>query len=322
MRRRRRRGGQLGETLQPNRPPRRFAPPLLFKDGKNTFQILLFLLLAILPTRAAQRGQPPAPRTARAMEPVDLTGYWVSVVSEDWRHRMATPRKGDYESLPLTAEGRRAADVWDLEKDNVAGLQCKAFGVGGIVRQPGRLHITWQDENTLKIDFDAGTQTRLFNFDKSKQPPSERTWQGFSIAEWEGPVVGRGGRGGPGGEAPGETSSNLIEPGGGGRGLRGGPAPPNSINQGGSLKVTTTHFRDGYLRKNGVPYSENASITEYFHRLPKHPNGDEWLLVVTVIDDPKYLNQPFYTSTQFKLEPNGGKWNPTPCRTAPPPPGK
>ena len=85
------------------------------------------------------------------------------------------------------------------------------------------------------------------------------------------------------------------------------------------MKVETTNFREGCLRKNGVTYSENASITEYFHRLPQHPNGDNWLLVITVIDDPKYLTQPFYTSTHFKLEANASKWNPTPCRTPPPP---
>jgi hypothetical protein len=267
---------------------------------------------------AAQRGQ--APQPARAIAPIDLTGYWVSVVSEDWRHRMATSRKGDYESLPLNAEGRRVADMWDLAKDNAAGVQCKAFGIGGIMRQPGRLHITWQDDNTLKIDFDAGTQTRLLQFDKSKQPAPEKTidktWQGVSIAEWEGPPLGRGG---PPARAQIGNNSGPIAPGGGGRGQRGGPAPPSSIVQGGSLKVVTTHFREGYLRKNGVPYSENASITEYFNRLPQHPNGDNWLLVVTIVEDPKYLTQPFYTSTQFKLEPNGSKWSPAPCKTAPPP---
>ena len=57
---------------------------------------------------AAQRSGP-APASPRASAPIDLTGYWVAVVSEDWRHRMATPRKGDYESLPLNAEGRRVA---------------------------------------------------------------------------------------------------------------------------------------------------------------------------------------------------------------------
>jgi hypothetical protein len=185
------------------------------------------------------------------------------------------------------------------------------------MRQPGRLHITWQDENTLKVEFDAGTQTRLLNFDRSKPAAAEKTGQGHSVAEWETP----GGRGG-GGQVRAQlgNSTGPVAPGGGGRGQRGGPPPTSSLSQGGSLKVVTTNFLSGYLRKNGVPYSETASITEYFHRLPPHPNGDSWLLVVTTVEDPRYLTQPFYTSTHFKLEPDGSKWNPTPCRTAPPPP--
>ena len=281
-------------------------------------RVTVFLILfagALSGVAAGQqgRGQRGA-QTAKSIAPIDLTGYWVSVVSEDWRHRMMTPRKGDYESLPLNAEGTGAANTWDLGKDNQANLQCKAFGIGGIMRQPGRLHIDWQDDNTLKLDFDAGTQTRLLNFDKSKQAGGDKTWQGYSIAEWEGPALGQ--RGGPAGATP----PALRDAGGGGLGLRGGPDPPSSIRQGGSLKVMTTHFREGYLRKNGVPYSENATITEYFQRLPQHPNGDNWLLVITIVDDPKYLRQPFYTSTQFKLEPNGSKFSPTPCKTPPPPP--
>jgi hypothetical protein len=262
----------------------------------------------------AQRG--PAPAMARDAAPIDLTGYWVSVVSEDWRHRMATPRKGDYESVPLNAEGQRVADSWDLNRDNAEGLQCKAFGVGGVMRQPGRLNITWEDDNTLRIDFDAGGQTRLLRFDDASRPAGQPTWQGHSRAEWEVPPGGRG-------NAPARAlignSTGPVAAGGGGRGLRGGPPPPSSIGQGGSLKVTTTNFRAGYLRKNGVPYSEDASITEYFHRLPQHPNGDVWLHVVTIVEDPTYLTQTFYTSTHFKLEPDGANWSPTDCRTAPPP---
>ena len=172
-------------------------------------------------------------------------------------------------------------------------------------------HVTWQDDSTLKVDTDAGTQTRLLNFDRAKTAPAEKSWQGFSVAEWQGPQRGRG-------AGPPPTPISPTVPGGGGSGLRGGPPPTAAISEGGSLKVVTTRFRDGYLRKNGVPYSEDASITEYFDRLPPHPNGDVWLLVLTVIEDPKYLTQPFYTSTHFKLERDGTKWNPTPCRTDPP----
>jgi hypothetical protein len=219
--------------------------------------------------------------------------------------------------LPLNAEGRRVADSWDFARDAAEGLECRAFGVGSIMRQPGRLHITWADEETLKIDFDAGTQTRSLHFDAAAQATAQQTWQGHSVAEWERPP---GARGGPVRAQIG-NSAGPVAPGGGGRGQRGGPPPSASLNEGGALRVTTTNFLSGYLRKNGVPYSENASITEYFHRLPQHPNGDTWLHVVTIVEDPQYLNEPLYTSTHFKLERNGNQWNPTPCRTPPPPPG-
>jgi len=277
----------------------------------------VLLMSAMATTALAQRGPavPAAPATARESAPIDITGYWVSVVSEDWRHRMATPRKGDYESVPLNQAGRRAADAWDLEADNAAGLQCRAFGVGGLTRQPGRLNIHWQDDETLAIDFDAGTQTRLMHFAGAADTGADKTWQGFSAAHWERPP---GRRGGP----PRAQLGNIngpTAPGGGGLGQRGGPPPSASIYEGGTLVATTTGFRSGYLRKNGVPYSEDAVITEYFNRLPTQANGDVWLLVTTIVEDPTYLNQPFYTSTHFRLEPNGRGFDPTPCRTAPPP---
>jgi hypothetical protein len=264
------------------------------------------------------RGGPPAPpKSAREAAPVDFTGYWVSVVTEDWRWRMVTPALGDFASVPLNPEGRRLGLTWDPAKDQAAGDACKAYGAPAIMRVPGRLHITWQDDNTLKMDFDAGTQTRILNFDRTKQATGEKTWQGHSIAQWENPPGG--GRGAAAVRAQLGNSTGPIAPGGGGRGQRGGPALASSLTQGGSLKVVTTNFREGYLRKNGVPYSENATITEYFHRLPSEPNEDTWLLVITTIEDPRYLSQPLSTSTQFKLERDGSKWAPTSCKTAPPP---
>jgi hypothetical protein len=234
---------------------------------------------------------------------------------------MVTPPKGDVASVPVNGEGRKAAAAWDLTADNAAGNQCKAFGVGGIMRQPGRVRISWQDDSTLKLEFDAGTQTRLLNFDRTKQAGAEKTWQGFSLAVWEGPGFGRVAEAPPG---PGAGQAGSPFPGGGGQGLRGGPPPRGqaSIVRGGNVKVVTTNFREGYLRKNGVPYSENATITEYFHRLPTHPNGDNWLNVVTVVEDPRYLNGAYYTSTNFRLEPDATKFAPTPCQTVAPLPVK
>jgi hypothetical protein len=218
-----------------------------------------------------------APRTPKAAAPIDLTGYWVAIVTEDWRYRMVTPAKGDYASVPISAEGRKVADAWDPAKDESAGEQCRSYGAPAIMRVPGRLHITWDDDNTLHVDTDAGKQTRLFHFDAKSAPSGAAQWQGFSAAKWS-------------------------IPGGAGRGQ----------NRGGSLKVVTTHIRPGYLRKNGVPYSADAVLTEYYSRTAE-PNGDSWLIVTTIVEDPKYLTQPFITSTHFRLQPDSKGWDPQPC---------
>ena len=103
-------------------------------------------------------------RSPKEASPVDLTGYWAAAITEDWRFRMVTPPKGDYASVPLNADGTKAADAWDPAKDIAAGEQCRAFGAAGIMRLPVRLHITWQDDSTLKVDIDNGNQVRLFHF--------------------------------------------------------------------------------------------------------------------------------------------------------------
>ena len=235
-----------------------------------------------------QAGPPPAPRVAA---PVDLTGTWVSVVTEDWLMRMVTPKKGDYESVPLNEQGTKTADSWDPSQDG----SCRAYGVGGIMRMPGRLRISWQDDYTLKIETDAGQQTRLLRFprpatgfDSVGTALGERTLQGNSVAEWLG-----GGAGG----------IDVFT------GRNDGPG----AQQWGSLRVRTTNVRAGWLRRNGVPYSENAVITEYFTRFT-NPQAGDWFVVTTTVDDPTYLTQPFVTSSNFKKEPDNSKWSPASCR--------
>ena len=211
---------------------------------------------------------------------MDLTGYWVSVVSEDWRFRIATPRKGDIGAVPLNAEGRKVAEAWDPARDAEAGNECRAYGAAGIMRIPGRLHITWQDGDTLQIETDAGRQTRTLRFGPA-DPPAVGSWQGHSVASWES-----------------------------GAGRAAGPGP-----RWGSLRVVTTAMTAGYLRRNGVPYSGQAVLTEYFDR-HSLPDGSEWITVTSIVNDPRYLTQEFITSTDFKKEPDGSKWRPTPCEAS------
>jgi hypothetical protein len=268
--------------------------------------VVCLLILALGASRvvraAGQEGRAPE-AAARTAAPVDLTGYWVSIVTEDWRWRMLTPPKGDYASVPLNPEGRRVAEQWDQTRDEAKGEQCRAYGVGGIMRMPLRVHITWADDWTLKIDTDAGKQTRLLHFRDRDSRIANRTWQGRSVAAWEGGGVLR--------RRPAAEETRL------GR-LSDVPDGTRGPLEWGTLKVNTTGMRAGYLRKNGVPYSENAAVTEYFDRL-SGPGGSEWITVTTIVDDPLYLAEPFITSSHFRREPDGSKWRPTSCEVDRPP---
>jgi hypothetical protein len=147
---------------------------------------LATLLLATPISATAQgRGGPARPAEAKAAAPIDLTGYWVTLVTEEWRWRMVTPPKGDYASIPMTAAAKAVADQWDPAKDEAAGEQCKGYGAAAIMRMPGRLHITWEDNNTLRIDTDTGTQTRLLHFGTPATANTMPTWQGSSVAKWD-----------------------------------------------------------------------------------------------------------------------------------------
>ena len=276
-------------------------------------------------------GQPPGPPpTARSSATVDLSGYWVSLVTEDWRWRMKVAEKGDVSSIPFTQDQAKRAilQAWDPAKDEAEGNQCKGYGAAAIMRVPSRIRVTWEGDNVLKLETDAGTQTRLFRFGAEAQKPAgERTWQGFSVAEWEPAPGGRGGRGGgfpgglgPGGPGPGAGPGPGLTAGPGTdappvaapppAGLRGAPAGPSNR---GALKVVTTNLKPGYLRKNGVPYSEKTTVTEYFHRTAE-TYGNTYLIVTTVVEDPEYLTGPFITSAQFKKLPDTANgWDPSPC---------
>ncbi len=235
-------------------------------------------------------GPPPTPQANAAL---DLTGNWVAVVTEDWRWRMVTPPKGDYASLPLNPDGVKAADAWTPAMDG----RCEAFGMGGLLRQPTRLRVSWQDPRTLKIESDAGLQTRLLYFDAGATAPTERTLQGFTRAEWVRPI--RGGGGGGGGAAAGFGPQ--------------APAAVPATDGPGSLKAVTTRLRPGWLRKNGVTYSESAEVTELFDRYAT-PNGDQWFTVTTIVHDPTYFAEDVVVSSHFKREADGSKWSPAPCR--------
>jgi len=224
---------------------------------------------------------PMRPSSARQSAPIDLTGEWVSIVTEDWRWRMLPPGKGDYTGVPLNDAGRKMADTWSPADDG----SCKAYGAGGVMRMPLRVQIDWDTDEVLRVTTDAGRQVRRFYF--SQAPANDaRTLQGHSVAEWEHSL--------PPGDC--RRFAPVVPP----------PA-------GGALKVVTTGLQPGWLRRNGVPYSENARVTEYYDRFSA-PDGSQWFVVTTIVDDPRYLQEPFVTSSHFRREHSSAHWKPNPCR--------
>jgi len=247
---------------------------------------LLAIVALVLPGVAlaqgrggARAGGPAGPPTAKAIAPEDLTGTYVAVVTEHWHLRMLVPPQGEFAMLPLNPEARRVAGLWDPAKEPPGDQQCKSYGAAAIMRVPSRIDIRWADDNTLKMDIDSGTQSRLLRFNAPPPATVMPSWQGYSVATWE----GVGGRGGPG--------DSTV----------------------GHLKVVTTKMKPGYLRKNGVPYSQNAVLEEHYDHFTE-PDNTTWLVVTTIVTDPMYLTGPYVTTNHFKKVPDRQGWDPTPCR--------
>ena len=241
--------------------------------AKTAVALLPLLTLLLAPGASAQFPPPePGPAgSAREIAPIDLTGQWVAIISEDWRWRMVTPARGDFPSIPMNLEAQLLAEAWDPAADEAAGESCKAYGAPGLMRGPTRLRIAWLDDDTLELESDYGMQTRLFHFDGAP-PEGANTWQGVSTAEWI--MAGESGFG--------------------------------------SIKSVTSGLRPGYLRKNGVPYSDSTTFTEYWD-VHAQDNGDRYLVVTNTVEDPVYLQLPWITAIHFRKEDDRGKWDPTPC---------
>lgn len=269
--------------------------------------------------RAAMPAPPPPPPDAQKAALADLTGYWVAVTGQDWRYRMMTPAKGDYRGVPINAAGRKIADSFDPAQyggdkyQTSAIIDCRAYGGASLLRMPTRLHISWADANTLKIESDWGEQTRLLNFIPDHpyadgyQPLQVQAQaagsnhasspQGYSAAFWEQPYR--------------YTASYFDRGPRGGGGL--GASAVNTQQPGGNLAVVTSALTPGWLRRNGVPYGAQARVVERYQTF-RDPTGAQWFNVTIEVTDPAFLTTPFITSADFLKEPDGSKWNPHACK--------
>jgi hypothetical protein len=256
--------------------------------------VLIVLLAGASPGARAQdeagagsdaAGAVRARPTARARAPFDITGYWVSLVTQNWRYRMIVPGHGDYAGIPMNAKAKQFADAWQPSADVAAGKQCEAYGAPALMQDPERLHIVWQDDQTLRVDTDEGMQTRLLHFGPaaSSSAASQPSLQGDSRARWAVSAVAN-------------SLNRATEPG---------------AQLFGSLVVNTGHLMPGLLRKNGIPYGAGAKLSEYWKL---HGMGArQWLLISSKLTDPEYLAGPYVFDSIFQKEPDGSKWAPSPC---------
>jgi hypothetical protein len=199
---------------------------------------------------------------------------------------MLVPGRGEYQGLPLNLAGKQRADAWDPKVDEKAGNQCAPYGAGVVMLIPERLRIDWQDDETLRVQTDAGMQTRLLRFKPDAAAASvPASWQGQSKATWLMHVT----------SDPGPQYS---------------PADEGHF---GTLKVTTGNMLAGLLRKNGVAYSEHSDLTEYWDVQQDPVTKKEYLLVTGSLHDPDLLRANFNYVATFERESDRSKWDPTPC---------
>jgi hypothetical protein len=257
-------------------------------NARLSLALAAFVAAAVLfvPSAPAQQGKGggakgggaakgKAKQTAQSVAPIDLTGSWVSVVTEDWMYRMVTAPKGQMTGVPATPAARATANAWDPAADEASGNACRAFGAAGVMRQPGTIRVSWADDATLKIETTAGTQTRLFSFGTAPAT-AEASWQGTSVATWD-----------------------IAQT---------APGAPRR----GNLKVVTTNLKPGYVRKNGIPYGAGTVLTEYYDSYTAD-NRDVWMVVTTQVHDPVNFTTDFITSSHFKKLGANAAWKPEPC---------
>ena len=205
-----------------------------------------------------------------ALAQVDLTGEWNPRFHEDQPERIPGPEIGDYLGLPISDAARMRAEIWDASLLTLPEHQCKPHPSDYGIRGPANLRI-WKE-----IDRES-QQLIAYHTHISWMAPERTIWMDgrphppdYAAHTWQGFSTGKW--------------------------------------DGNTLTVTTTHLKIGWIRRNGVPRSDRATVTEHFIR------HDDHLTVVTIVDDPVYLTEPFIRSTDFILDLNQ-QIDPYPCES-------
>jgi hypothetical protein len=207
--------------------------------------------------------------TTPALAQMDLVGEWAPQFHEDNPERLAGPDIGDFAGLPINDAARMMADAWNADILSLPEHQCKPHPADYSPRGPAQLQI-WKDVDP------ASRQVIAFRTHIQWQAPERWIYMDgrphpdeFAAHTWQGFSTG---------EWVGQV-----------------------------LKVTTTHLKKGWIRRNGIPRSDKAELTEYFWR-----HGD-FLTWTVIINDPIYLTEPFVRSSDFRWSPGQNVGN-YPCQ--------
>ena len=199
---------------------------------------------------------------------IDLSGMWGQRFHEDLPERGGGPEIGDYTGLPINDAARLRADSWTASKWTMPERQCEPHPADYGPRGPANLRIE-SSVDPISQDVIAWHITVMWQLQHRTIYMDGRPHPPeHALHSWQGFSTGEW--------------------------------------ENGMLKVTTTHLKEGWVRRNGLPRSDKATLIEYFIR------NDRYLTLVTVVDDPVYLTEPLVRTSDWVLDP-GVQLSPFSC---------
>jgi hypothetical protein len=188
---------------------------------------------------------------------IDFSGEWAPRFYEDQPERVPGPELGDYLGLPINAAARMRADTWDASLLTLPEWQCRPHSADYIWRGPSNLTIT-KEVDPVTREITAFHAVWLRSVDRPVYLDNRPHPPEYANHTWAGFTTAKW--------------------------------------DGDMLTTDVTHLKEGYIRRNGVPRSDLATLTEHWMR------HEDFLTVVTIVTDPVYLTEPFIRSTDYQLD--------------------
>lgn len=198
----------------------------------------------------------------------DLAGMWAQRFHEELPERGAGPEIGDYAGLPVNDAARLRADSWDAAKWTIPERQCEPHPADYAPRGPASLRIG-RTVDPISQDVVSWDITIMWSLSyRSIYMDGRPRPSRYALHSWQGFSAGEW--------------------------------------EGDMLKVTTTHLKEGWVRRNGLPRSDRATVIEYFIR------NEDYLTLATVVVDPVYLTEPLVRTSDWVQDP-GVQLSPFSC---------